>query len=150
MVSSALQWAQLVATFGAALFAGAAVYINLVEHPARMGQSTEVAASVWATSYQRATWMQAPLAFVSCAAGAAAWWLSRDLPWFVGAAVIGSVIPYTLLVIAPTNRALLAPGRDLASPDSRALLDRWARLHAARSLLSVAASVTFLWQLVSR
>ena len=56
---------QFVATLCAALFAGAAVYITLAEHPARMTCETRVAAAVWAQSYKRAAVMQATLAIVS-------------------------------------------------------------------------------------
>jgi len=55
---------EFVAVLTTTIFAGAAIYINLVEHPARMGCSTEVAATVWAPSYKRATIMQALLAIV--------------------------------------------------------------------------------------
>jgi len=55
---------EFAATFCCALFAGAAVYINAVEHPARMSCGTEAAVAEWTPSYQRATWMQAPLAVV--------------------------------------------------------------------------------------
>ena len=57
------------------LFAGAAIYINLVEHPARMSCDTKTAATVWAPSYKRATVMQAPLAIMSFLAGVGAWLL---------------------------------------------------------------------------
>ncbi len=55
---------EFVATLACAIFAGAALYINLVEHPARMVCGTEIAIRQWAPSYKRATWMQAPLAIV--------------------------------------------------------------------------------------
>lgn len=60
---------QFIATLCSAIFAGAALYINLVEHPARMRRETSLAARQWAPSYQRATWMQAPLALLSFMAG---------------------------------------------------------------------------------
>ena len=50
-----LQAFEFIATLCAALFAGAALYINLVEHPARMGLETRIAALQWAPSYKRAT-----------------------------------------------------------------------------------------------
>ena len=58
----------LVAILACALFAGAAVYINLVEHPARLSCGTEIAARQWAPSYKRATVMQASLAVRRCVA----------------------------------------------------------------------------------
>jgi len=63
------------------------------------------------------------------------------------ALLIGMVVPFTLIVIKPTNDRLLAAGRDLASADTRALLERWGRLHAVRSLFSALSTVVMLWQL---
>ena len=57
------------------------------------------------------------------------------------------VVPFTLIVIKPTNDELLASGRDLASAGTRALLERWGRLHAVRSFLIVLSTVVMLWQL---
>jgi hypothetical protein len=140
--------AQFVATLCCVVFAGAAIYVNLVEHPARMGCSTEIAATVWAPSYKRGTWMQAPLAIVSFLAGTASWLLGAGIGWLVGAIIILAVVPFTFVAIMPTNNQLLAPGRDLASPETRVLLERWAKLHAVRSALSLLASAIFLWLLV--
>jgi len=56
---------QSAAILCSALFAGAALYINLVEHPARLQCGTELAATVFGPSYKRATLMQVPLAIVA-------------------------------------------------------------------------------------
>jgi hypothetical protein len=130
------------------LFAGAAIYINLVEHPARMGCSTEIAMAVWAPSYRRATVMQASLAVAGSLAGLAAWMLGGGLMWLVAALFILAVVPVTFIIIFPTNKQLLAPGRDPGSPETRKLLIKWGQLHAIRSALSLIASVIFVWQLV--
>lgn len=139
-----LEVAQFLATLCCTLFAGAAVYINLVEHPARMGCDTKTAATVWAPSYKRATVMQASLAIVSFLAGALAWLLGGGILWLVGAVLIGLVVPFTFIAVMPTNHQLLAPGRDLASVETRALLEEWGRLHAVRSALSLVASVVYM------
>lgn len=143
-----LEISQFLATLCGTLFTGAAVYITLVEHPARMGGETRIAATVWAPSYQRATVMQASLAVVSFLTGGLAWLLGGGIPWLVGAVLIGLVVPFTLIVIMPTNQQLLVPGRDLASAETRALLVKWGRLHAVRSALSLVASVIYLILLV--
>jgi hypothetical protein len=134
---------QSIATLSAALFAGAALYINVAEHPARMRLDTDTAARQWAPSYHRATWMQAPLAVIGFLAGLAAWLMGGGAAWLVAAVLIGAVVPFTLIVIMPTNQKLLAPGRDLASPDTRELLEKWARLHSVRTALSLVAAVLF-------
>lgn len=60
-----LKGLEFIAMLSTTLFTGAAVYINAVEHPARMGLRTDIAAAVWAPSYQRATVMQASLKLTS-------------------------------------------------------------------------------------
>ena len=140
-----VQALEFLATFCAALFAGAALYINVVEHPSRMELETRIAAAQWAPSYKRATWLQAPLALVSCLSGVAAWLLGAGAGWVLGAVLIGSVVPFTFIGVMPTNRQLLAPNRDLNSAETRALLERWAGLHAVRTALSIAASVVYIW-----
>jgi len=139
---------QFIALLATAFCAGAAVYVNLVEHPARMKCSTEVAATVWAPSHKRAAIMQASLVGVGSLAGLVAWLLGAGQGWLVGALLILAAIPVTLLVIVPINKRLLESGRDLASSETRQLLVKWGQLHAIRSLLCVVASVIFTWKLV--
>ena len=139
---------QFIATLSTALFAGASIYINFVEHPARMGCDTKTAVTVWAPSYKRATVMQASLAITGFLSGLAVWLLGADIMWLVGAVFIGLVVPFTFIAIMPTNRQLLAPDRDLASSETRALLEKWGKLHAVRSVLSLIASIVYIALLV--
>ena len=142
-----LQVFEFLATLCASLFAGAALYINLAEHPARMGLETRIAALQWAPSYKRATWMQAPMALLSCLSGVVAWLMGAGPGWLIAAALIGAVVPFTLIAIMPTNHKLLTPGRDLDSAETRALLERWGHLHAVRTTLSVLATMLYIWLL---
>lgn len=145
-----LEVAQYVAVLCCTLFAGAAVYINLVEHPARLGCGTALAATVWGPSYLRATAMQAPLAVVSCLAGIIAWLLGGGIGWLVAAVTIGLVVPVTFIVIMPVNSRLLDPAKEPDSDETLALLVRWGRLHAIRSVLGVIASLIYLALLTAR
>jgi hypothetical protein len=129
-------WALTIAAACAGLFAGAAIYISAVEHPARLACGNEVALREFGPGYRRATVMQASLATLGCAAGLWAAWILHDLPATVGAVCLGAVVPFTLVVILPTNNRLLDPALDLRSPDASRLLVRWGRLHAIRSALS--------------
>lgn len=135
----------LAAVLACAWFAGAALYINFVEHPARLSCGTELAARQWAPSYRRATVMQASLAVAATTAGAARWLQTGSLTWLCGAVAIFAVVPVTLLVIFPTNKRLLEPGRDLGSPETQGLLESWGRLHAIRTFLSVVACLLYTW-----
>src|SRR5207245_759040 len=88
---------RLMAILGAALFSGAAIYINLVEHPARMECGTRLAATVFGPSYRRAALMQVILALLAAVGGAGAWLTGAPWKWLLGAVFILAVIPYTLL-----------------------------------------------------
>jgi len=134
---------ELFATMCAALFAGAAVYVNLVEHPARMTTGPAEALRQWRPSYHRATVMQASLAVLGTLAGLLAWLGGAGRLWLIGAVLLGAVVPFTLIVVFPTNRRLenLDPDPDPAEASS--LLGRWAQLHGVRSLLSLSALAIF-------
>jgi hypothetical protein len=135
---------EFIATFCAALFAGASWYINLVEHPARMSLGAAAALAEWAPSYHRASWMQASLAIVGALAAAAASLLGSGAWWLVGGLLLAAVVPFTLVVIFPTNRELLDPATATRVERAGRLLARWNRLHAVRSLLGTASLVVFL------
>lgn len=139
---------QFIATLSTVLFTGASIYISFVEHPARMGCDTKTAATVWAPSYKRATVMQASLAILGFLSGLVVSLLGGVLMWFVSAVLIGLVVPFTFIAIMPINHQLLAPGRDLASSETRMLLVKWGNLHAVRSVLSFVASVVYVDLLV--
>ena len=140
--------AQFIAAFATTLFAGAAMYISLVEHPARMACSTAIAHSVWAPSYSRAVPVMASSAMIGFLGGFIAWLLGASLMWLVAALLILAVVPITLVVIFPTNKLLLMPNRDIGSEETRNLLIRWGRLHAIRSALGVCAAASYVWLLV--
>jgi hypothetical protein len=139
------QLIELIAVLTSAWFAGAAIYINLVEHPARMSGDTEVAATQWAPSYKLATLMQVPLAVSAAVSGVLRGMQGGGAVWFWAAALVFAVIPFTLIVIFPTNHRLLDPRRDKRSAETRQLLERWGRLHAVRTVLGLCASILFVW-----
>ncbi len=143
------QFLEVAATLACALFSGAALYINVVEHPARMSCGTHMAVTEWVPSYKRATWLQAPLALVGMLSGVTAWLLGSSLSWLVGGLLLGSVVPFTLIVIKPTNARLLSSSLDRGSEQARRLLTRWNALHAVRTVLSLVSLVILLISLAS-
>jgi hypothetical protein len=140
-------WALIVAAICAGLFAGAAIYINAVEHPARMSCGNDVALCEFAPSYRRATVMQASLAIIGCLAGLWSAWVLGDAWVGFGALLLGAVVQFTLVVILPTNKQLLKPSLDPSDPRTTTLLIRWGRLHAVRSVVSNIAFVIYLLRL---
>jgi uncharacterized membrane protein len=141
---------EIVATFASGIFAGAAVYINLVEQPARLSCSVQLAVTEWRPSYKRGTLMQVPLALIGSLSSLVSWWFDGGRAWLVGGLLLLLVIPFTLVVILPTNKRLESHELDLRSEEAERLLRRWGRLHAVRSLLSGAAFLVFLISLMGR
>jgi len=133
--------AELIALLAAGLFAGAAVYVTLVEHPARLECSIALALAEFRPSYRRGAIMQASLAALGGAAAAVAWLQHGHMAVLIAGLFLGGMIPFTLIVILPTNKRLLAPDLDSERAEAMALLARWGRLHAVRSL---AGAVAFL------
>jgi len=132
----------------AAAFAGAALYVNVAEQPARLCLDDKSLLTQWKLSYARGFAMQSSLAVVSGVLGFAAAWLARDWRWVIGAALILSNWPYTLLGIMPTNDRLKAIANGLdGSSAARAMIETWGRLHAVRTGLGIAAVLTYLWAL---
>jgi len=136
--------AMWVATAAAGLFAGAAVYVTAVEHPARLECGQALAVKEFGPSYRRAAVMQGGLAALGLLAGLVTWYQGAGRAWLVGAILLGALIPYTLLVIMPTNRRLLDPTLDSGSAEARELLSWWSRLHAVRTVVGVAVFVAFV------
>ena len=105
----------------------------------------EIAATEFVPSYRRATVMQATCAAVGLVSPLAAWLAGASLWWFIAGMLLGSVIPFTLIVILPTNKRLLSPTLDRRSTEAEHPLTRWGRLHAVRSVLSGLALLLFLY-----
>lgn len=132
------------ALVAAALFTGAAIYINVAEQPARLILSEEALLRQWKPSYKRGFAMQASLAMVGFALGAYAWYASHNWWWLAGALLMFANWPFTLVVIMPVNNELDATAPADATASTRVLLERWGKLHAVRSALGIAATVCFL------
>ncbi len=96
-------------------------------------------------AYKRGFAMQAPLAIIGFLLGLAAWWQTGHWAWLLGAAILVANWPYTLLGIMPTNGILMTTQPTKAGADSRALIKKWAALHAGRTALGFAATLIFLW-----
>ena len=135
---------EIVATLAAGLFAGAAIYIDLAEQPARKQIDTATALTEWRPSYKRAAVVQPLLAAVGFLSAVAAWLMGGSVWWLVGGVLLVAVIPYTLIIVFPTNNRLLDPAIDKNPDLARRLLIRWGRLHTVRSVMSLATFLAFM------
>ena len=146
-MTSTVLLGQLLALVSAALFTGAALYINAAEQPARLTLDDRALLAQWKPSYTRGFAMQASLALASALFALLVFWLIRDWRWLVGAGLIFANWPYTLLVILPVNKRLEATAADAADAETRRLIEVWGRLHAVRSALGAAATIVYCWAL---
>src|SRR3712207_9056048 len=101
----------------AALFAGAAVYINVAEQPARLCLDDRALLQEWKPAYKRGTAMQAPLAILGFVLGLTAWWQTGHADWAVGALLMIANWPVTFFAIMPTNNRLIGIKFADAGPD---------------------------------
>ena len=123
----------------AAVFAGAAVFVNVAEQPARLALDDPALLLEWQKSYDRAAPMQGGLALLAALLGFLAAWQTRDWRFAVGGLLILANWPYTLLAIKPEQ----------ANAETRQAIISWGYLHGGRSALGVAATLVFLWALVA-
>ena len=140
----------LLALTAAAVFSGAALYVGVVEQPARLSLDDRALLTEWKPSYKRGAAMQAPLALLGCLLGLLAWWQTSQSGFLLGGIAMIAPWPWTLIGIKPTNDALLATGPDQAGPQTRALVVKWGALHSVRTALGALATVAFLWACSSR
>jgi hypothetical protein len=140
----------LLALIAAAIFTGAAFYVNVAEQPARLSLDDHALLTEWKPSYRRGAAMQAPLALVGFVLGLIAWWQTSHPGFLAGAIAMIAPWPWTLVGIKPTTDALLATDPDDAGPHSRALIVKWGALHSVRTALGALATLAFLWASMPR
>jgi hypothetical protein len=140
----------LLALVGAAIFAGVALYVNVVAQPARLSLDDRALLIEWKPSYRSGAAMQAPLALAGCLLGLIAWWQTSHPGFLIGAVAIIAPVPWTLVVIKPVNDTLMATEPDQAGPQTRALVVKWGALHGVRTALGALATAAFLWACIPR
>src|SRR4029453_8719430 len=132
------------ALVAAAFFASAALYISVAEHPARMMLDDRSLLVQWKPAYARGLAMQVPLVILGFLLGLAAWWLSGDRLWLLGALAMIAPLPWALFAIMPTNHVLESLDPLGEGAQSRPLLERWGKLHGVRTALGSAATLIYL------
>jgi hypothetical protein len=135
---------EILATLCAGTFFGAALYINLAQHPATMETGGEFASKFFPAMYSKASVLQIILALGGTTCGVLSWFFSDNAYWLIGAGFLVAVVPITILFIKPINDQLLDPANKLASEDVLALLKQWNPRHGIRSGVSFVAFICYL------
>jgi hypothetical protein len=131
----------------AASFLGAAVYIGVVEQPARLALSGRAMIQEWKLSNRRATLMLSVFAVISAILAYIQFRADGDVRWIIGGVTILASWPYAYFVMMPVNVWLFAisPGR--AVSPVRKLMRDWGLLEWGHALIGFAATCAFAWAL---
>ncbi|MCI4680527.1 DUF1772 domain-containing protein [Rhodoblastus acidophilus] len=131
----------------AAAFAGAALYLVLVEQPARLALDDSSMIREWAPSDRRGFALLGGLAVLAALAGLAAFGQNSDIRWLIGALIVLASWPYTFFVIVPLNNRLLATSAARPDADAREIVTFWGQLEWGLFALGVVATAVFGWVL---
>jgi hypothetical protein len=137
----------LYAFAAAAGFLGAAVYIGLVEQPARLALRTRAMMQEWMPSNRRGTLMLSVLAAVSAILAYVQFRTSGDIRWIIGGAVILASWPYAYYVMTRVNIWLSAIAPVRAISPARRLMRDWGVLEWGHALIGLIAAGVFAWAL---
>jgi hypothetical protein len=137
----------LYAFAAAASFLGAAIYIGLVEQPARLKLSGPAMIREWTLSNRRGTLILSVFAVVSAILAFIQFKSNSDVRWIIGGVTILASWPYAYFVMMPVNVWLCAlpPGR--AVSPVRELMRDWGLLEWGHALIGFTACCVFAWAL---
>ncbi|CAN9275890.1 unnamed protein product [Alternaria alternata] len=158
---TALAIAQAVGITGSVFLLGSNVCLSVVGIPAAMQAPAPLAVKQWHTIFTRGGAMARPLAIVSAlATGYLAYNQDpKSTPFRLNALatiLLPSIVPFTLLAMAPTNDKLLGKKDELATASLsnknveafaaegetvHELMDKWASLNMARAMLVAVGAV---------
>eukprot|EP00794_Sanderia_malayensis_P000163 gene163-775_t len=137
---------KVVAVCSQGLTAGAALYITIVEVPARMSHDMTTAIRNWKPFFNRAKKTQGLVSIFGILAGPAIYMLDRGTPreclaWPITSSIVFTVIPYTLLGMMPLNNELLETDKCIEKGDGwiKENLNKWACCHFLRTVINVGA-----------
>jgi hypothetical protein len=131
----------------ASAFSGAALYIGLVEQPARLALDDRAMVAEWAPSDRRAIAMLGGLALIAAACGLIGYSTNRDVRWLVGSVIILASWPYMYFLLVPINNRLLSSGGADSGPVTREFMRDWGLLEWGLGAIGICAAAIFGWAL---
>jgi hypothetical protein len=136
-------------TFGTACaFFGAALYVNIVEQPARLALDADSIVREWVPSNRRGFFMFSVLAVISALCGYTEYARTGDVRWLIGATIILASWPYAYFVVTPVNVLLYSARRKAPAPVVRKLMREWGLLEWGQTAIGLAAACTFAWPII--
>lgn len=136
---------QNIALFCCALFAGAAAYVSLVEHPTMTEGGRELTGSYILFAQPRPAFFQTSFAVIGSLAGISAGVAGAASWWLAGGLLLGIAAFFQLSYVMPETRRLAESAASGDPKQSTSISSgRLARLHALQSLAGLAALFMFI------
>jgi uncharacterized membrane protein len=141
---------EITSVLSCSLFTGAALYVNLVEHTARMQCGIKIALEQWKPSYKTGLKSQIFYLMTCFLACIFRYLLGGSICWLLSGSILFLAFPYTFMFIMPINKELFK--YDSKSIDEskevefrvKYLLTKWNRLHTVRVILSLVSLISLL------
>jgi hypothetical protein len=137
----------LLALAVASAFLGAALYINVVEQPARLRLGARSMVREWALSNRRGFILLSSFAIISAILAYVDFARTGDVRWIIGGTVILASWPYAYFVVVPVNIWLCAIPADAARSATRELMRDWGLLEWGQTAIGFGACCVFAWAL---
>jgi len=146
------------ATIFSGVFVGGALYVTLVEQPARMTHDPTTAIIQWKPSFVRAASLQSKLSLLSSASAFGAYFCLRNtsadaLNWLGCGCMMLSMLPFTLIFIRPLNNQLIETEKCISVKGEGWItenLKHWGKLHSVRAIVSLGAFSFMIYTLNKR
>lgn len=153
-IMDAIKLLKLTSTVGTGIIAGGAIYINVVEHPARMElDDSQSLHRQWRESFDRAKFLMAGTSLLPIVGGIAAFAIDQTegKPWLITAIMLAFNVPYTAIAMKPK---VIDPIYDyqVASKKSpgeiRDTVAKWNSFHKVRTVVDISALIWCVYNLV--
>lgn len=138
---------QLLAVVVAGIITGGAWAYTLEIHPALTEASPRSSLDVFTPMFQHANRMQPLLGGVVALLTLVVSFMTGNWIWFIAALIMQAIGPYTIFVLMPLNRRLMAEDADPDSPALLADLKSWGSLHLVRTLVNTVGFVLLCYLL---
>jgi hypothetical protein len=132
----------------ASAFLGAAVYVNIVEQPARLALGPHAMIREWAPSNRRGSILLATLSVIASILALVHYGRTGDARWILGGLVILASWPYAIFIMVPVNIWLCTLPPNKARTAIRELMRDWGLLEWGQTAIGLGACCLFAWALV--
>jgi hypothetical protein len=138
----------LIAFAAACTFLGAALYITVVEQPARLALSPDAMVKEWQPSHRRGFVMLSVIALLAAVLAYADFATSRDVRLLAGGTVMLASWLYAFFVVVPVDVMIFSLPTGRARAAARALMREWGLLEWGQTVIAAAACVLLGWVIV--